>query len=167
MRHTGPTLSPFNAWVCLKGLETLELRTEQHCQNALSVARFLEELPDLDRVLYPGLPSHPHYELARRQMSGASNMVTFELAGGKEEAFRFLNALEIIDISNNLGDTKSLITHPQTTTHQRLSEEEREQLGIGGGMVRLSVGLEDSLDLQDDIVQALEVARKYTYVGAG
>jgi O-succinylhomoserine sulfhydrylase len=159
LRHTGPTLSPFNAWVCLKGLETLEIRTERHCQNALSVAKFLETLPGLDRVLYPGLPSHPQYELAQRQMSGASSMVTFELAAGKEEAFRFLNALEIIDISNNLGDSKSLITHPETTTHQRLSQEERDQLGIGGGMVRLSVGLEDPLDLQDDIAQALEKAR--------
>ena len=158
MRHTGPAMSPFNAWICLKGLETLDLRVRQHCGNALSVAQFLEKQQGLKRVIYPGLPTHPQYDLAARQMSGASTMVTFELAGGKEAAFKFLNALEIIDLSNNLGDSKSLITHPQTTTHQRLSEEEREHLGIGGGLVRLSVGLEDPLDLQDDIGRALDIA---------
>ena len=158
MRHTGPAMSPFNAWICLKGLETLDLRVRQHCDNALSVAQFLEKQQGLKRVIYPGLPTHPQYDLAARQMSGASTMVSFELAGGKEAAFKFLNALEIIDLSNNLGDSKSLITHPQTTTHQRLSEEEREHLGIGGGLVRLSVGLEDPLDLQDDIGRALDIA---------
>ena len=155
MRHTGPAMSPFNAWLCLKGLETLDLRVRQHCQNALQIAEFLEEQPSLDRVIYPGLTSHPQHDLCRRQMSGASTMVSFELSGGKGKAFKFLNALEIIDLSNNLGDTKSLITHPQTTTHQRLSEKEREQLGIGEGLVRLSVGLEDPLDLQEDLDRAL------------
>jgi len=159
LRHTGPSLSPFNAWICLKGLETLDIRVEKHCKNALAVAEFLERQPGLERVLYPGLPSHPQHELAMRQMSGASNMLSFDLSGGKAAAFQFLNALQIIDISNNLGDTKSLITHPQTTTHQRLSEQERRDLGIGGGLVRLSVGLEDPLDLQDDIAQALAAAR--------
>jgi O-succinylhomoserine sulfhydrylase len=159
MRHTGPAMSPFNAWICLKGLETLDLRVRQHCENALAIARFLEDQPDLDRVIYPGLPSHPQHDLAARQMSGASSMVSFELSDGKEAAFKFLNALEIVDLSNNLGDAKSLITHPQTTTHQRLSEEERQQLGIGGGLVRLSVGLEDPLDLQDDLARALAAAR--------
>jgi O-succinylhomoserine sulfhydrylase len=158
LRHTGPSLSPFNAWICLKGLETLDIRVEKHCRNALSLAQFLEAQSGLERVLYPGLASHPQHELAMRQMSGASNMLSFELSGGKAAAFRFLNALQIIDISNNLGDTKSLITHPQTTTHQRLSEPERRELGIGGGLVRLSVGLEDPLDLQDDIAQALAAA---------
>ena len=158
MRHTGPAMSPFNAWICLKGLETLDLRVRQHCANAGAIAEFLETQPGLDRVIYPGLRSHPQHELAKRQMSGASSMVSFELSGGKPAAFKFLNALEIIDLSNNLGDAKSLITHPQTTTHQRLSEEEREQLGIGGGLVRLSVGLEDPLDLQDDIARALHAA---------
>ena len=156
MRHTGPAMSPFNAWICLKGLETLDLRVRQHCQNALQIARFLEGKETLDRVIYPGLGSHPQHELCKRQMSGASTVVSFELTGGKETAFKFLNALEIIDLSNNLGDAKSLITHPQTTTHQRLSEDEREQLGIGGGLVRLSVGLEDPLDLQDDLGRALD-----------
>jgi len=159
MRHTGPAMSPFNAWICLKGLETLDLRVRQHCQNALQVARFLEAQATLDRVIYPGLESHPQHELCKRQMSGASTVVSFELTGGKETAFKFLNALEIIDLSNNLGDAKSLITHPQTTTHQRLSEDEREQLGIGGGLVRLSVGLEDPLDLQDDLGRALDFAQ--------
>ena len=156
MRHTGPAMSPFNAWICLKGLETLDLRVRQHCQNALQIARFLEAQATLDRVIYPGLESHPQHELCKRQMSGASTVVSFELTGGKETAFKFLNALEIIDLSNNLGDAKSLITHPQTTTHQRLSEDERKQLGIGGGLVRLSVGLEDPLDLQDDLGRALD-----------
>ena len=159
MRHTGPAMSPFNAWICLKGLETLDLRVRQHCQNALQIAQFLEEQPGLSRVIYPGLASHPQHELAKRQMTGASTMVSFELAGGKETAFKFLNALKIVDLSNNLGDAKSLITHPQTTTHQRLSEEERQQLGIGGGLVRLSVGLEDPLDLQDDLARALDFAQ--------
>ena len=159
MRHTGPAMSPFNAWICLKGLETLDLRVRQHCQNALAVAEFLETQPGLDRVIYPGLASHPQHELASRQMSGSSTMVSFELSGGKEAAFKFLNALEIIDLSNNLGDSKSLITHPQTTTHQRLSDEERDHLGIGGGLVRLSVGLEDPLDLQDDLARALDITR--------
>ena len=159
MRHTGPAMSPFNAWICLKGLETLDLRVRQHCQNALQIARFLEAQATLDRVIYPGLESHPQHELCKRQMSGASTVVSFELTGGKETAFKFLNALEIIDLSNNLGDAKSLITHPQTTTHQRLSEDEREQLGIGGGLVRLSVGLEDPLDLQDDLGRALDFAQ--------
>lgn len=158
MRHTGPALSPFNAWLCLKGLETLDLRVRQHCENARQIAEFLEAQCGLDRVIYPGLPSHPQYALARRQMSGASNMVSFEISGGKDAAFRFLNALEVIDLSNNLGDTKSLITHPETTTHQRLSDEERQQLGINSGLVRLSVGLEDPLDLQDDIARALDFA---------
>lgn len=159
MRHTGPAMSPFNAWICLKGLETLDLRVRQHCQNALQIAEFLEKQPGLSRVIYPGLASHPQHALAQRQMSGSSTMVSFELAGGKETAFKFLNALEIVDLSNNLGDTKSLITHPQTTTHQRLSEDERQQLGIGGGLVRLSVGLEDPLDLQDDLARALDFAQ--------
>jgi len=159
MRHTGPAMSPFNAWLCLKGMETLDLRVRQQCQNALQIAQFLEDQAGLDRVIYPGLSSHPQHELYKRQMSGASTVVSFEFCGGKETAFKFLNALEIIDLSNNLGDAKSLITHPQTTTHQRLSNDERDQLGISGGLVRLSVGLEDPLDLQDDIAHALLATR--------
>lgn len=159
MRHTGPSISPFNAWIFLKGLETLDIRVRQACANALQVAEFLSAQSGMNRVLYPGLKSHPQYALAQKQMSGGGTMVTFELAGGKTEAFKFLNALEIIDISNNLGDTKSLVTHPATTTHQRLSEEERAALGLNGGVVRLSVGLEDPLDICDDIARALAAAR--------
>ena len=159
MRHTGPALSPFNAWVLLKGLETLDLRVERHCKNALAVAEFLEGHAGTDRVLYPGLESHPQFDLAQSQMSGGATMVTFEVSGGKEAAFKFLNALEIIDISNNLGDTKSLITHPATTTHQRLTDEDRAHLGITPGMVRLSVGLEDADDLREDLERALVAAR--------
>ncbi len=158
MRHTGPSLSPFNAWVLLKGLETLELRVLQHCRNAAEVARFLEGRGGLAKVLYPGLPSHPQYELAKAQMSDFGNVIAFEVEGGKERAFRFVNALELIDISNNLGDAKSLVTHPATTTHQRLQPEDRARLGISDGMVRLSVGLEDPEDVKEDLGRALAAA---------
>lgn len=154
-RHTGPTLSPFNAWVMLKGLETLELRVERHCANALAVAQHLERQAGVARVLYPGLPSHPQADLVKRQMQGGSTLVAFEVAGGKAGAFRLMNALRLIDISNNLGDAKSLITHPATTTHQRLKPEARAELGIGDGLLRLSVGLEDPADVIEDLEQAL------------
>lgn len=154
-RHTGPSLSPFNAWVLLKGLETLELRVERHCDNALAVARFLEGRPGVTRVLFPGLDSHPQAGLARAQMSGPGNVVSFEVEGGKERAFRLLRSLRLIDISNNLGDTKSLVTHPATTTHQRLKPEERAELGISDGLLRVSVGLEDVEDIKEDLAQAL------------
>jgi O-succinylhomoserine sulfhydrylase len=156
-RHTGPTLSPFNAWVMVKGLETLELRVERHCANALAVAQFLEGQGGVTKVLYPGLASHPQAALAQRQMQGGSTLVAFEVAGGKARAFRMMNALATIDISNNLGDSKSLVTHPATTTHQRLKPEERTELGIGDGLLRLSVGLEDPADLIEDLEQALRV----------
>lgn len=156
MRHTGPSLSPFNAWILLKGLETLDLRVEQHSRNAHQVAAFLNNHSSISKVLYPGLATHPDYALAQKQMRDGGTVVTFELDGGKEKAFQFLNALQIADISNNLGDSKSLVTHPATTTHQRLDEEERDRLGISGGMVRLSVGLEDPIDLIGDIEQALD-----------
>ena len=154
-RHTGPSLSPFNAWVMLKGLETLPLRLARHAESSARVALFLEGHRAVGRVLYPGLPSHPQHDLARRQMSGFGSVVAFDLPGGKAAAFRFLDALGLIDISNNLGDAKSLITHPATTTHQRLKPEERAALGIGDGLVRLSVGLEDADDLIEDLDQAL------------
>ena len=160
LRHTGPALSAFNAWVLLKGLETLELRVRQHCANGLEVARLLESRREVTRTLYPGLKSHPQYALAQAQMSGPGSVVAFEIAGGKAGAFRFLNGLKLIDISNNLGDAKSLISHPATTTHQRLSEDERAHLGISPGMVRLSVGLEDVEDLKEDLAQALEQGAK-------
>lgn len=154
-RHTGPSLSPFNAWVLLKGLETLELRVQRHCDNALAVARFLEDRPGVTRVLFPGLDSHPQAGLARAQMSGPGNVVSFEVEGGKERAFRLLRSLRLIDISNNLGDTKSLVTHPATTTHQRLKPEERAELGISDGLLRVSVGLEDVEDIKEDLARAL------------
>jgi len=158
MRHTGPALSPFNAWVLLKGLETLTVRVRQHCENALKVATFLESHPKIERALYPGLESHPQYTLANEQMPGGSSLVAFKIKGGKPTAFAMLNELNIVDISNNLGDTKSLITHPSTTTHQRLSDEEKTTLGISDGLVRLSVGLEDADDLIEDLDQALSKA---------
>mgnify|MGYP005808127133 FL=1 len=158
LRHTGPALSPFNAWVMLKALETLPLRVEKHCRNALEVARFLDGRRDLGRVLYPELASHPQHALAMRQMQAGGTVIAFELAGGKDAAFRFLNALKLIDISNNLGDSKSLICHPATTTHQRLSDADKAHLGITPGLLRLSVGLEDAADLRDDLEQALAAA---------
>lgn len=159
MRHTGPALSPFNAWVLLKGLETLAVRVRQHCDNAAKVAAFLDTHPKIVKATYPGLPSHPQHNLALTQMSGSgSSLVAFEIKGGKSGSFKTLNALKIVDISNNLGDAKSLITHPATTTHQRLSDEEKASLGITDGLVRLSVGLEDVDDLIEDLDQALSKA---------
>ena len=155
LKHTGPALSPFNAWVLLKGLETLDLRVRQHCQNALAIARFLEEHAGAPEVLYPGLPSHPQHALARRQMSGGGGMVALRTGGGQARAFAVLNRLQLIAISNNLGDAKSLITHPATTTHQRFSAAERARLGITDDLLRLSVGLEDPADLIEDLDQAL------------
>ena len=145
MRNTGPSLSPFNAWVLLKGLETLDLRVERHSRNAHQVAVFLNNHSNIFKVFYPGLATHPDFALAQKQMRDGGTVVTFELDGGKYKVFQFRNALQIADISNNLGDAKSLVTHPATTTHQRLDEEERARLGISGGMVRLSVGLEDPM----------------------
>jgi O-succinylhomoserine sulfhydrylase len=155
MRHTGPSLSPFNAWLLLKGLETLDLRVTRHCQNARDVAGYLETRNGVIRTLYPMLQSHPQRALAARQMTDGGSVLSFELDGGKARAFRFLNALRLIDISNNLGDSKSLITHPATTTHQRLSQDDRDHLGIGDGLVRLHVGLEDVEDIKVDLTRAL------------
>jgi O-succinylhomoserine sulfhydrylase len=160
LRHTGPSLSPFNAWVMLKGLETLDLRIRRHCENARKIADYLEDRSDLAKVRYPGLPSHPQHELAASQMTDFGSLVTFSLEGGKERCFKFMNALKLIDISNNLGDSKSLMTHPATTTHQRLSVEDRDFLGLDDGMVRLSVGLENPADIQDDLDQAFAEALK-------
>lgn len=159
LRHTGPAMSPFNAWVMLKGLETLDLRVERHCDNALAVARFLEGRDGVKRVLYPGLASHPQHDLAMAQMSGrGGNVVAFDFGndeGSRERAYRMLDALKLIDISNNLGDAKSLITHPATTTHQRLTPADKAAQGITEGLIRLSVGLEDVADIIDDLGQAL------------
>ncbi|MBM3482227.1 MAG: O-succinylhomoserine sulfhydrylase [Alphaproteobacteria bacterium] len=157
LRNTGPSMSPFNGWVLLKALETLSLRVNQMCGNARTIAARLSDRPGIGRVLYPHLESHPQYALARRQMSAGGSVITLDLSGGKPAVFRFLNRLRLFDISNNLGDAKSLATHPATTTHQRLSDAERAELGITNGMVRLSIGLEDVEDLSDDLAQALKV----------
>ena len=158
MRTTGPVMSPFNAWVMLKGLETLELRTARMCETAERLAAFLEGHPAVDAVHYPGLASHPQHALAAQQMSRGGSVIAFELAGGWDAAFRFLDALELIDISNNLGDAKSLATHPASTTHQKIGADARATLGIGDGLVRLSVGLEAEEDLRTDLEQALAAA---------
>jgi O-succinylhomoserine sulfhydrylase len=154
LRQTGPALSPFNAWVMLKSLETLPLRVAQQQRNAASIADFLSGHSRVRSVSYPGRADHKQAALARRQMTGGGTLVAFELDGGKRAAFTFANALSIIKISNNLGDAKSIITHPATTTHQRLSTEARRAMGIGDGLLRLSLGLEDSEDLIADLEQA-------------
>jgi O-succinylhomoserine sulfhydrylase len=155
VRNTGPTLSPFNAWVVLKGLETLDIRAERQCRNALQVARFLEgRVPP---VLYPGLPSHPQHDLAMRQMKGGGTILAF-CAPDRARAHALLDALDLIDISNNIGDSRSLMTHPSSTTHYGVSEEVRESMGISEGMLRMNVGLEDPADLIEDLDQALVAA---------
>jgi O-succinylhomoserine sulfhydrylase len=159
LRQTGPALSPFNAWTMLKALETLPLRVAQQTASAAKIADFLAEQPCIARVLYPFRADHPQAELARRQMSGGGTLVTFDVSGGKAVAFRLANALEIVTISNNLGDAKSLVTHPATTTHQRLTPEARARIGVGDGLLRLSVGLEDVDDLIDDLARGLRAAR--------
>jgi O-succinylhomoserine sulfhydrylase len=158
LRNTGPAISPFNAWLHLKSLETLELRMKQHCENAQKVADFLAGQKKVTRVLYPFRADHPQHNLAKAQMDGGGGVVSFEVAGGKPAVFRMANALQLIDISNNLGDSKSLITHPETTTHQKMTPEVRAIAGITSGLVRLSVGLEDADDLCEDLEQALKVA---------
>lgn len=155
LRQTGPSMSPFNAWVLLKGIETLQIRVEKAQENAAKVADWLAGKPRLKKVLYPFRKDHPQYELAKRQMKGGSTLLSFEVEGEREGAFRFANALRLIRISNNLGDTKSLITHPGTTTHQRFTPEARAQMGIGEGLLRLSVGLEHADDLIDDLSRGL------------
>ncbi len=154
-RHTGPSLSPFSAWLLSKSLETLELRVERQSQTAALLADRLAAEPDVSLVRYPGRHDHPQRTLAAKQMDAGGPLVTFELAGGKPAAFALLNALELIDRSNNLGDTKSLACHPASTTHASLTPEERERLGIRGGTVRLSVGLEDASDLAEDLLKTL------------
>ena len=155
IRNTGPSLSPFNAWVLVKGLETLGLRVERHCANARRVADALAAHPAIGRVLYPGRPDHPQHALAAKQMSDFGGVVTFDVKAGKPAAFAALNRLQLVDISNNLGDAKSLVTHPATTTHMRIGAEERAKLGITDGTIRISVGLEDVEDIVADLVQAL------------
>ena len=158
-RHTGPALSPFNAWTLLKGIETLPLRVRQQSENAARVADFLAEQPEVARVIYPGRKDHPQADIIARQMTGGSTLVCFELKGGKEAAFALQNALDVVLISNNLGDSKSLITHPATTTHKNLSDEARAELGISPGTVRFSAGIEDSADLIEDFARALKTIK--------
>ena len=155
MRHTGPAMSPFNAWVVLKSLETLRLRVERQAATAMQVATWLEDQPGVHWVRYPLLASHPQHELATRQMSGGGTIVTFELDGGTPRCFEVLNRLRLVDISNNLGDAKTLVTHPATTTHYRMGQAARDAMGITDGVVRLSLGLEDPEDLRADLEQAL------------
>ncbi len=155
IRNTGPAMSPFNAWVLLKGLETLSLRIHASCGAAAALADFLATRPEVTRVWYPLRADHPQQALAQEQMTAGGTVVTFELAGGKDAAFSAMNAFRLIAVSNNLGDSKSLVTHPATTTHMRIGAEERAKLGITDGVIRLSVGLEDVEDLKDDLAQAL------------
>lgn len=154
-RHTGPAMSPFNAWTLLKGLETLPLRVKQQTENAGKIADFLAEQSKVAKVIYPGRKDHPQADIIAKQMKGGSTLVCFELKGGKEAAFALQDALKVVRISNNLGDAKSLITHPATTTHKNLSEEGRAEAGINAGTLRLSCGIEDAEDLIDDLSQAL------------
>ncbi|MFK7945053.1 MAG: O-succinylhomoserine sulfhydrylase [Paracoccaceae bacterium] len=156
VKHTGPAMSPFNAWVMLKGMETLGLRVNAQTDSAEEIAKWASTQTKIAKAIYPGLPSHPQHNLAASQMERPGQVIALEIAGGQAGAFRFLNGLGLVAISNNLGDAKSLVTHPTTTTHQRLTEVQREGLGITPGLVRLSVGLEDPADLRDDIAQALE-----------
>jgi O-succinylhomoserine sulfhydrylase len=156
LRQTGPSLSPFNAWVLLKGLETLSVRVQRQTENAAAISVALDGHKKLSRLIYPGRPDHPQADVIRKQMRGGSNLLAFEIKGGKEGAFRFLNGLRLIAITNNLGDAKSLITHPTTTTHQRLTPEQRAELGIADGLVRLSAGLEHADDLIEDLLTALD-----------
>ena len=156
MRTAGPSLSPFNAWVFLKGLETLSLRMKAHCANALDIARWLESQSTVKRVYYPGLASHPQHALAKRQQSGYGGMVAFEVKGGRAAAWKVVDSVKIFSITANLGDTKSTITHPATTTHGRLTPEQRSEAGIDDGLIRLSIGLEDVEDLKRDLGAGLK-----------
>jgi len=155
LRTAGPTMSPFNAWVFLKGLETLHLRMKAHSENALQLARFLEGQAAVSRVYYPGLESHPQHQLASQQQTGYGGVLAFEVKGGQEAAWKIIDNTQMLSITANLGDTKSTITHPATTTHGRLSEEERQDAGIQPGMIRIAVGLEDIEDIKADLQRGL------------
>jgi O-succinylhomoserine sulfhydrylase len=156
IRQTGPSLSPFNAWIMLKGLETLSVRVERQTATAGIVADRLYGHPAITKMIYPGRADHPQADVVRKQMRAGSTLCSFEIKGGKEGAFRFLNALKLIGITNNLGDSKSLVTHPTTTTHQRLTPAQRAELGIGDGLVRYSAGLEHQDDILEDLLAALD-----------
>ena len=156
LRHTGPCISPFNAWILLKSLETIKIRVLSQSDNALQIARFLEKHKKIKQVYYPGLKSFPQYALAKKQQSAGGTMIAFKVKGGKKDAFKIINKLNIFDISNNLGDSKSLVTHPTTTTHKVLGEEARLSLGITPNLIRLSIGLEDINDLKEDLANSLK-----------
>jgi O-succinylhomoserine sulfhydrylase len=158
LRTAGPTLSPFNAWVILKGMETLKVRMETHCANALQIARWLEAQPGVARVHYPGLPSHPQHALAKRQQKAGGGIVSFELKDGKEAAWRVVDSVRLISITANLGDTKSTLTHPATTTHARISQENRDAAGITDGLLRIAVGLEAVKDIKADLAKGLNAS---------
>ena len=155
-RNTGPSMSPFNAWVLSKSLETLSIRVEKHCENALKIAEFLETQENVSLVKYPFLKSHPNHEIAKKQMKLGGNIVAFEIKGGIEAGRNFLNKIKMCSLSANLGDTRTIVTHPASTTHSKLSEEERNQVGITAGLVRCSVGLENFEDIINDLKQALK-----------
>ena len=159
LRTAGPTMSPFNAWVFLKGLETLSLRMQAHCSSALALAQWLERQPAVSRVNFPGLQSHPQHALASRQQTGYGGIVSFELKGGQPQAWHFIDALRVFSITANLGDTKSTVTHPATTTHGRLTPEQRQASCISDGLIRLAVGLESVQDLQSDLARGLAALR--------
>lgn len=157
-RHTGPTMAPFNAWVLSKSLETLQLRMERHCENALKVASHLEKHPAIERIRYPHLPSHPNYDLAKRQMKMGGGIVSFELKGGLEAGRKFLDSIQMLSHSPNLGDSRSIVVHPASTTHSKLTDAERQAVGITPGLIRLSTGLEHTDDILEDINQAIKAA---------
>ncbi len=159
IRHTGPAMSPFNAWILSKSMDTLGLRMDRHCSSALALAEALEGHPEIEDVKYPFLPSHPQYKLATKQMKAGGGIVTFEVRGGAERAFRFIDSLNMILYTSNLGDARSIATHPGSTTHSKLADEEKLSLGIRPGTIRLSVGLEDKDDIIGDILQALEATK--------
>jgi O-succinylhomoserine sulfhydrylase len=155
-RHSGPAMSPFNAWVISKSIETLDVRMERHCKNALEIAKRLSTLSGISWVKYPFLSSHPDYEIAKKQMSAGGGLVSFELAGGLESGRQFLNKLNLFSLTANLGDTRSIATHPASTTHSKLSPEQRHEVGISDGLIRLSIGLENIEDIWEDIFQACQ-----------
>ena len=156
IRNTGPSMSPFNAWVLSKSLETLYVRMDRHADNALALAKALQDHPEISRVKYPYLESHPQYAVAKKQMSNGGGIVTFELKGGVESGRKFLDALQMLSMTNNLGDSRSIASHPASTTHSKLSEAERQEVGITPGLIRISVGLEHIDDILADIRQALD-----------
>ena len=158
-RHTGPAISPFNAWILAKSMETLGLRMDRHCSNALKTAEYFEGNPELLAVKYPFLKSHPQYEIAKKQMSQGGGVITLDLKGGVQRAQRFIDKLQMISITANLGDSRSIVTHPASTTHSKLSPEERAQVGISDGLVRLSVGLEHYEDIIQDVERAIDLSK--------